>query len=153
MEKDGKGIAPSSLQPPFFPPPHQGTSPWVEYRTVDGHAYWYNCVTRMSSWHNPFQLLETPSSVAKETLEHWVTIPGTTWQKVRTKEGDIYFYNYETKVSTWQEPPEISLALGSLIAPPHSQLKKQPLQQPPLLPNPEPTPEKRKLSTIVDSEV
>lgn len=41
-------------------------------------------------------------------------IPGTSWSRVRTSEGNIFYFNKERKESVWEVPDEIAEAVAEL---------------------------------------
>ncbi|KAK4434333.1 Pre-processing protein 40A [Sesamum alatum] len=78
----------------------QSASDWQEYEAADGRRYYYNKVTKQSSWEKPSELM-TPLERADAS---------TVWKEFTTPEGRKYYYNKETKQSKWTIPDELKLA-------------------------------------------
>ncbi|CAA3022543.1 pre-mRNA-processing 40A [Olea europaea subsp. europaea] len=78
----------------------QSASDWQEYEAADGRRYFYNKVTKQSSWEKPRELM-TPLERADAS---------TVWKEFTTPEGRKYYYNKETKQSKWTIPDELKLA-------------------------------------------
>ncbi|XP_022870866.1 pre-mRNA-processing protein 40A-like isoform X2 [Olea europaea var. sylvestris] len=78
----------------------QTASDWQEYQAADGRRYFYNKVTKQSSWEKPLELM-TPLERADAS---------TVWKEFTTPEGRKYYYNKETKLSKWTIPDELKLA-------------------------------------------
>lgn len=92
-------IVPFSMPPPGFASAEmQGfshSSDWSEHKAPDGRNYYYNNVTKQSSWDKPDDL-KTPI----EKL-----IAACPWKEHRLENGKRYYHNAATKESKW-EPPE-----------------------------------------------
>ncbi|CAI9777197.1 unnamed protein product [Fraxinus pennsylvanica] len=78
----------------------QTASDWQEYEAADGRRYFYNKVTKQSSWEKPRELM-TPLERADAS---------TVWKEFTTPEGRKYYYNKETKQSKWTIPDELKMA-------------------------------------------
>lgn len=85
-------IPPSSLQPNT-----SGQGAWAEFKSPDGRIYYYNHVTKQSSWDKPDEL----KSQAEKLLAN------CPWKEYKTEDGRIYYHNVVTKQSSWTVPPEI----------------------------------------------
>eukprot|EP00913_Durusdinium_trenchii_P019219 g18061.t1 len=68
---------------------------WTEHTHSDGRRYYYNKVTKASSWDKPECL--------KNADERMNT---TVWKEYKTADGRDYYYNPITKQSVWTMPPE-----------------------------------------------
>ncbi|KAM0935079.1 putative WW domain, FF domain, WW domain superfamily, FF domain superfamily protein [Dioscorea sansibarensis] len=79
--------------------PHT-SSDWQEHIAADGKRYYYNKMTRQSSWEKPLELM-TPIERVDAT---------TNWKEHTTPEGRKYYYNKVTKQSKWTIPDELKLA-------------------------------------------
>ncbi|VFQ99047.1 unnamed protein product [Cuscuta campestris] len=77
----------------------QSTSDWQEYE-VSGRRYYYNKITKQSSWEKPLELM-TP-------LEREEALTG--WKEFTTENGRKYYYHKEKKESKWEIPEELKLA-------------------------------------------
>lgn len=69
---------------------------WTEHTHSDGRRYYYNRVTKASSWDKP--------DVLKSSEEKMNT---TNWKEYKTADGRDYFYNPTTKQSVWEMPAEL----------------------------------------------
>lgn len=78
----------------------QTASDWQEYEAADGRRYYYNKITKQSSWEKPLELM-TPLERADAS---------TVWKEFTTADGRKYYYNKETKQSKWTMPGELKLA-------------------------------------------
>ncbi|XP_005180340.2 pre-mRNA-processing factor 40 homolog A [Musca domestica] len=96
-----------NIPPPGFgaPPPAElaaafGSAPpnteWTEHKAPDGRPYYYNNITKQSSWEKP-EVLMTPA----ERLKHQCP-----WKEYRSDAGKVYYHNVTTKESRWDPPPE-----------------------------------------------
>ncbi|CAN4084814.1 unnamed protein product [Withania somnifera] len=80
--------------------PQQTASDWQEYEAADGRRYYYNKITKQSSWEKPLELM-TPLERADAS---------TVWKEFTTADGRKYYYNKETRQSKWTMPDELKLA-------------------------------------------
>ncbi|GAB4839275.1 hypothetical protein Ancab_028802 [Ancistrocladus abbreviatus] len=78
----------------------QSASDWQEHTAPDGRRYYYNRITKQSSWEKPFELM-TPIERADAS---------TVWKEFTTPAGRKYYYNKVTKESKWTIPEELKLA-------------------------------------------
>ncbi|XP_055918843.1 pre-mRNA-processing factor 40 homolog A [Eupeodes corollae] len=92
-----------NMPPPGFGPPAEiaaafgaTSSEWSEHKAPDGRPYYYNNVTKQSSWDKPDDL-KTP--VEK-------IIASCPWKEYRSDNGKIYYHNVNTKDSRWEPPAE-----------------------------------------------
>lgn len=69
---------------------------WREHTTSDGRKYWYNTLTRQSTWEKPAELL-TPEEKA---------LMNCPWKEYKTPDGKTYYSNIQTKESKWVMPDE-----------------------------------------------
>merc|ERR1719183_1279014 len=76
--------------------PADEASSWTEHTHTDGRRYYYNRVTKASSWDKP--------DVLKSSEEKANT---TSWKEYKTADGRDYFYNPTTKQSDWEMPAEL----------------------------------------------
>ncbi|KAI9140745.1 hypothetical protein BKA69DRAFT_1175710 [Paraphysoderma sedebokerense] len=120
----------------FRPPPPTIPSVWTEHKAPDGRPYWYNKITKQSSWHPPPEFAFPPpmfpppipppffpphmyfppppivqQAPRKDKAKEKKRIPGTVWSLVFTEAGKEFYYNTETKKSVWKVPEEIKDAL------------------------------------------
>ncbi|OAC99165.1 hypothetical protein MUCCIDRAFT_148938, partial [Mucor lusitanicus CBS 277.49] len=70
---------------------------WKEHTTPEGRKYWYNNVTRQSTWEKPDDLLTPEEKVFK----------GSNWKQYTTPEGKKYYSNSVTKQTVWEVPEEL----------------------------------------------
>lgn len=92
-----------NMPPPGFGPPGDvatpfgsSTSEWSEHKAPDGRPYYYNNVTKQSSWDKPDDL--------KTPIEK--IIASCPWKEYRSDNGKIYYHNVNTKDSRWEPPSE-----------------------------------------------
>ncbi|WWD17407.1 hypothetical protein CI109_101848 [Kwoniella shandongensis] len=138
---------PMGLPPmmPNFPPPLPPG--WSEHRAPDGVTpYYYNAQTRESTYIRPSAFPSFPPTSAtppivgspaptgekekkkkKEKPKDKVPIPGTTWTRVRTNEGNVFYFEKESKRSEWTVPEEIKEEVEKLEA--EEQAAKEKLAQ------------------------
>jgi len=69
---------------------------WTEHTHSDGRRYYYNRVSKASSWDKP--------DILKSSEEKTNT---TQWKEYKTADGRDYFYNPATKQSVWEMPAEL----------------------------------------------
>ncbi|CAE7556512.1 PRP40A [Symbiodinium pilosum] len=74
---------------------------WTEHTHSDGRRYYYNKVTKQSSWDKPECLKN-----ADEKLNT------TSWKEYKTADGRDYYYNPITKQSVWEMPAELKRLRG-----------------------------------------
>merc|ERR1711879_193063 len=74
---------------------------WTEHTHSDGRRYYYNRVTKQSSWDKPDCLKS-----AEEKLNT------TNWKEYKTADGRDYYYNPVTKQSVWDMPLELKQLRG-----------------------------------------
>ncbi|VDN57211.1 unnamed protein product [Dracunculus medinensis] len=72
-------------------------SVWSEHTASDGRIYYYNKITKQSSWLKPDEL-KTPEEKKAASLK--------LWREYKTPEGRPYYYNVETKETTWICPKD-----------------------------------------------
>ncbi|GAB2293747.1 hypothetical protein Dimus_038273 [Dionaea muscipula] len=75
-------------------------SDWQEHTSSDGRRYYFNKITRESSWEKPLELM-TPL----ERAEAW-----SGWKEFTTEDGRKYYHNKATNQSKWTLPEELKLA-------------------------------------------
>jgi len=68
---------------------------WTTHTDPNGRKYYYNTITKQSSWEKPDEL-KTPLEKALSKCP---------WKEY-TSNGKKYYYNEETKVSSWEMPQE-----------------------------------------------
>lgn len=104
-------MPPMGAFPPIIPtfnvpPPGFGAFPapapnpaeqWTEHKAPDGRTYYYNSVTKQSSWQKPDQL-KTPAELMLSQCP---------WKEYTADNGKIYYHNINTKESRWVIPPEL----------------------------------------------
>lgn len=90
-------------------------SQWLEARAPDGRSYYYNSVTKETSWTKPADLL-TPVEKA---------LASQPWKEYTSPDGRKYYSNPETKQTVWEMPAQYREAIDSVQLPP------KPVQQAP----------------------
>ncbi|XP_050432736.1 pre-mRNA-processing factor 40 homolog B [Adelges cooleyi] len=117
------GIGPPGIPPPFMPPYNMSmpgeivgapvtfanavpqskndetkpASDWTEHKAPDGRSYYYNSVTKQSSWEKPDEL--------KSKTE--VLLDQCPWKEYKSDTGAIYYHNLNTSESSWTIPAEL----------------------------------------------
>eukprot|EP00929_Paragymnodinium_shiwhaense_P080520 TRINITY_DN41_c0_g1_i1.p1 TRINITY_DN41_c0_g1~~TRINITY_DN41_c0_g1_i1.p1 ORF type:complete len:572 (-),score=259.02 TRINITY_DN41_c0_g1_i1:132-1847(-) len=74
---------------------------WTEHKHNDGRVYFYNKVTKQSSWDKP-DCLKTADEKSNTTV----------WKEYKTADGRTYYYNPVTKQSVWEMPLELKRLRG-----------------------------------------
>ena len=127
---------------PNFPPPLPPG--WSEHTAPDGLTkYYYNSQTRESTYSRPSfaplpngmpppinnaQAAIPEKKKKKEKPKEKVAIPGTGWQRITTSEGNVFYFEKETKRSEWSVPDEIKEEVAELEAD-EKRLKDEALKQ------------------------
>lgn len=70
---------------------------WKEHVTPEGRKYWYNNLTRQSTWEKPEDLLTPEEKILK----------GSSWKEYTTPEGKKYYSNIKTKETVWEIPADL----------------------------------------------
>ncbi|EOA82226.1 U1 snRNP protein [Exserohilum turcicum] len=96
--------------PPPMPP---SSSTWTTAKTPDGREYYYNTITKLTTWEKPDDL--------KDEVER--ALPGTGWAAHWT-ENRRYFAHIETKQTTWSIPDAVQQKIDQ-------NRQNQPPQRPP----------------------
>ncbi|XP_013091241.2 pre-mRNA-processing factor 40 homolog A-like isoform X2 [Biomphalaria glabrata] len=98
-------IFPGADKPSLNSPGQDKKSAWGEHKAPDGRTYYYNSLTKESSWEKP-EDLKTP----QERL-----LSQCPWKEYKSDAGKIYFHNAVTKESRWTKPKELE-ELEAMIA-------------------------------------
>ncbi|PVU85534.1 hypothetical protein BB560_006981 [Smittium megazygosporum] len=85
-------------------------SSWAIHKTSDGRVYYYNSKTKTSSWEKPDEL-KTEFEVR---LRHFQLFSNsisikTLWKEYMAPGGRKYWYNSQTKETTWDIPDEVKV--------------------------------------------
>ncbi|KAI0796793.1 hypothetical protein C8Q75DRAFT_710216 [Abortiporus biennis] len=102
------------MVPPPLPPG------WTEHRSPTGQPYYFNAQTQESTYIRPppaFPIVPQPQTKQpprKEKPKVKTPIPGTSWLRVITTEGNTFYTNKATKTSLWTIPDEIKDAVEAL---------------------------------------
>ncbi|XP_054714571.1 pre-mRNA-processing factor 40 homolog B-like isoform X2 [Uloborus diversus] len=80
-------------------------SNWTEHKAPDGRTYFYNHVTKQSSWEKPDEL--------KSQSE--LLLSACPWKEYKSETGRTYYHNIQTKESRWTIPKELE-ELKSLVS-------------------------------------
>ncbi|KAF5284006.1 hypothetical protein FQR65_LT13640 [Abscondita terminalis] len=105
-----------SVPPPGFnsfpPPPSSQGQEWTEHKAPDGRTYYYNGITKQSSWQKP-DTLKSSSEVSTSMLTGCesngtqLLISQCPWKEYTADNGKVYYHNINTKESRWVVPPEL----------------------------------------------
>lgn len=87
-----------------------------------GHTYYFHAQTNQSTYVRPFPSVPVPSTSSqppvapgkKEKPVLKTPIPGTSWLRVKTNAGNVFFTHKEKKESVWEVPEEIAHAVEEL---------------------------------------
>lgn len=95
---------------------------WNEAKNAEGRVYYYNTITKATQWTKPLELM-TPAEVSMTLYTIMLTanevqraLANQPWQEFKTPEGRPYWYNKETKQSSWQMPEVYRDALNQTTA-------------------------------------
>ncbi|XP_067650087.1 pre-mRNA-processing factor 40 homolog A-like isoform X2 [Haliotis asinina] len=105
---------PMGMPPPIFPGGTSTSSPvisassttagdsgdksvWTEHKAPDGRTYYYNNVTKQSSW-------EKPDDLKSDTERLLSQCP---WKEYKSDNGKVYYHNSQTKESKWTKPKDL----------------------------------------------
>ncbi|XP_052247261.1 pre-mRNA-processing factor 40 homolog A-like isoform X2 [Dreissena polymorpha] len=72
-------------------------SPWTEHKAPDGRTYYYNQVSKQSSWEKPKDL-QTDTELLLSRCP---------WKEYKSDTGKVYYHNSVTKESRWTKPKEL----------------------------------------------
>ena len=71
--------------------PFLQTANWSVHRTIEGKTYFFNKITKQSTWQKP-DALRTPEELSQP------------WREYSTATGRRYYYNVTTKENAWEMP-------------------------------------------------
>jgi pre-mRNA-processing factor 40 len=95
----------------YSPPPQ---SLWREATNADGRKYYYNSQTKATQWTKPIELM-TPAEVGI-TFERCIAncfqraLSESPWKEYTHTDGRKYWYNSESKETTWNMPDMVKNA-------------------------------------------
>ncbi|PPQ69873.1 hypothetical protein CVT24_003208 [Panaeolus cyanescens] len=92
---------------------------WSEHLGPNGQLFYYNLITRESTFIRPAPLSSasaTNGPKPKEKPKIKTPIPGTDWLRVTTTEGNVFYSNKITKQSLWTIPEGLESAVKALTA-------------------------------------
>ncbi|KAI8838068.1 hypothetical protein BC829DRAFT_404662, partial [Chytridium lagenaria] len=140
------GMRPPPPPPPRPPPTAQ--SAWSEHMGPNGMPYYYNAMTKQSTWERPPELAPPPpppgpppakipeatepnneeieeeqANNARENSpkkeEEWPQkLPNSPWGILLTNKDNEFYVNLVTKERTWEMPDEIAELVGQILAEP-----------------------------------
>ncbi|KAF7547888.1 hypothetical protein G7046_g8867 [Stylonectria norvegica] len=105
----------------FGSPYGQPTSAWQEHRTPDGRAYYYNATSKETQWTKPEDMM-SPAEVIRDpnlcvpalaNISVQRALANQPWKEYTAEGGRKYWYNTETKQSSWEMPDVYKSALGT----------------------------------------
>ena len=80
--------------------------------------YYYNSQSKQSTYVRPTFAASAPAAPEpkkkKEKPKQKVMVPGTTWQRVTTNEGNVFYFEKGSKRSEWSVPDEIKEEVEAL---------------------------------------
>lgn len=82
---------------------------WTAHKSETGAVYYYNALTGESTYEKPVGFKgEADKITVQPTPVSWEKLAGTDWTLVTTNDGKKYYYNANTKLSSWQIPNEVT---------------------------------------------
>ncbi len=110
------------MNTPFAPP----GAAWQEHRTPDGRVYYFNPLTKVTQWTKPEDLMS--SAEVRLLCCRWKekeqsgcadlrrgiqrALANQPWKEYTAEGGRKYWYNTETKQSSWEMPDVYKRALA-----------------------------------------
>ncbi|KAK0486950.1 hypothetical protein EDD18DRAFT_1192549 [Armillaria luteobubalina] len=94
----------ASLGPPPLP------MGWTQHAGPNGQPYYFNAHTKESTYIRPLPSIpNAPAAVVRKKEKPAVKtpIPGTEWTRVKTTEGNTFYFHRLKKTSLWTVPEEI----------------------------------------------
>ncbi|KAG9003869.1 hypothetical protein FRB90_011103, partial [Tulasnella sp. 427] len=141
--------APSLVSTGIRPPPPPPSLPlgWTEHTAPTGHLYYYHAATNQSTYVRPLPVVGQAAATAAELEPSASTkkkkakqerpiakslIPGTEWSRVKTSEGNTFYFHKGKRESVWEAPEEILEALAEfeMEEEERAQSKKSPMPPP-----------------------
>ena len=113
-----------------MPSPSGASAVWQEARNADGRIYYYNVQTKATQWAKPVELmtpvevcfhLQSSTSLNSTDIAFWFlqrALSNQPWKEYTAEGGRKYWYNTETKQSTWEIPEVYKNALAQAPAAP-----------------------------------
>ncbi|EKM59176.1 uncharacterized protein PHACADRAFT_136514 [Phanerochaete carnosa HHB-10118-sp] len=98
-------VPPAAIPPPLPPG-------WSEHTSPTGQLYYYNVVTKESTYTRPLPAFPIPKKKEKPLVK--TPIPGTDWLRVKTTEGNVFYSHKTERRSLWTVPDEIKEAVEEL---------------------------------------
>ncbi|EPB76032.1 FF domain protein [Ancylostoma ceylanicum] len=91
--------------------------PWTKHETAEGRVYYYNKITKESSWNKPDEL-KTPQERQERSTPTTSSSSSSNviWKEYKTPEGRAYYYNTVTKETTWTKPESMTAAAATTEA-------------------------------------
>uniref|UniRef100_A0A0K0DAW8 WW domain-containing protein n=1 Tax=Angiostrongylus cantonensis TaxID=6313 RepID=A0A0K0DAW8_ANGCA len=80
--------------------------PWTRHETAEGRVYYYNKITKESSWNKPDELKAPQERQERPTPA--TSTANVIWKEYKTPEGRAYYYNSVTKETTWTKPEALN---------------------------------------------
>ncbi|KAF2347490.1 FF domain [Trinorchestia longiramus] len=80
-------------------------SVWTEHKAGDNRVYYYNSVTKQSSWEKPDEL-KSPAELLLSQCP---------WKEYKSESGKTYYHNVHTKESRWTIPKELEDLKAKII--------------------------------------
>ncbi|KHJ77388.1 WW domain protein [Oesophagostomum dentatum] len=108
--------------------------PWTRHETAEGRVYYYNKITKESSWNKPDEL-KTPQERQERSTPTTSSSSSSNviWREYKTPEGRPYYYNTVTKETTWTKPDCLNTSAAAAEAPKPAtteEVKKEKVEEP-----------------------
>lgn len=99
---------------------------WQEARNPEGRVYYYNTITKATQWTKPEDLMTAaevratgvPIIYSCTNILFQLALANQPWKEYTADGGRKYWYNEETKQSSWEMPAAYKEALSKESAPP-----------------------------------
>lgn len=92
--------------------------PWTEHVAPTGYLYYYNQITAESTYNRPISLSFTnvgkPKKRKKEKPAKKMRVEESSWFRVLTNRGNVFYFNEESRESIWDIPEDIAAAVEAM---------------------------------------
>lgn len=93
---------------------------WKEAKNPEGRTYYYNTITKATQWTKPVELMSaaevriSPGNCGCVFTDYaQQALSKQPWTEYKTPAGRAYWYNKETKQSSWEIPEVYKNAIAS----------------------------------------
>ncbi|KAK9805328.1 hypothetical protein WJX73_002568 [Symbiochloris irregularis] len=90
---------------------------WMVHKTADGQVYYHNTATQESSWTKPEGFAGDADTAAGPPVPvSQQRVPRTDWSRVTCRDGQVYYFNADTKETSWAVPEEVEARKATATA-------------------------------------